>query len=129
MRRLSRDQVVFIHQRLIETSGGSPGIKDPGRLDAALAQPFATFDGNDLYPDLLSKAAALAFSLIQGHPFHDGNKRIGYAAMVVFLKLNGYQISSDVDDAEQTVLSVASGSRSRDAFESWVRSRVSTIGA
>src|SRR5690606_4794023 len=124
-----RDQVVFIHQRLSETSGGSPGIKDPGRLDAALAQPFATFDGNDLYPDLLSKAAALAFSLIQGHPLHDGNKRIGYAARVVFLKLNGYQISSDVDDAEQTVLSVASGSLSRDAFEDWVRSRVSTIGA
>lgn len=105
----------------------APGIKDPGRLDAALAQPFATFDGNDLYPELVSKAAALAFSL--GHPFHDGNKRIGYAAMVVFLKLNGYQIRTEVDDAEQTVLSVAAGSFNRDAFENWVRRRVSTIGA
>ena len=129
MRRLSRDQIIFIHERLIETSGGSPGVKDPGRLDAALAQPFVTFDGNDLYPEFVSKAAALAFSLIQGHPFHDGNKRIGYAAMVVFLKLNGYQISTDVNDAEQTVLSVAAGSLSRHAFEDWVRRRVSTIGA
>lgn len=121
MYTLSLEQVLFIHERLIATSGGSPGVKDAGRLQSALAQPFATYDGEDLYPGLISKAVALAYFLIQGHPFHDGNKRIGYASMLVTLSRNGLEVVADVDDAEQVVLGVASGTVSHAEFEAWVR--------
>lgn len=124
----SLEQVLYIHERLIATSGGSPGVRDAGRLQAALAQPFATYDGEDLYPGVLPKAVALAYFLIQGHPFHDGNKRIGYAAMLVMLKQNGYRLAAEVDDAERVVLGVASSQVSYADFEAWVRSRTQELG-
>ncbi len=72
-----------------------------------------TFGGQDLYPTIADKAAALGHSLIQNHPFVDGNKRVGHAAMEVFLVLNGYEISASVDEQEEIILSVASGQMSR----------------
>ena len=87
MRYLSLGQLLRIHDSLLESSGGAAGIRDLGRVEAALAQPMARFGGHDLYATLVEKAAALAFSIIQGHPFIDGNKRAGHAAMAVFLRL------------------------------------------
>lgn len=121
MRSLSLDQVLRLHARIIETSGGGTGLRDLGRLQSALAQPLASFDGQDLYPDLMSKAAALAFALVQGHPFVDGNKRVGHAAMEVTLLLNGYEVIANVEDQERTVLAVASGDIDQDSFSEWVR--------
>ena len=74
-RYLTPQQVLFIHARLIATTGGEPGILNLGLLESAVARPQATFDGADLYPDLLLKTAALMESLTQNHPFIDGNKR------------------------------------------------------
>jgi len=79
-----------------------------------------TFEGVDLYPTLVSKAAALGYSLIMNHPFVDGNKRVGHAAMEVMLVLNGYQLPADVDEQERIVLAVASGAMSRDQFAGWL---------
>lgn len=121
MRSLSLDQVLRLHARIIETSGGGTGLRDLGRLQSALAQPLASYDGQDLYPDLIAKAAALAFALIQGHPFVDGNKRIGHATMEVTLLLNGYEVVADVDDQERTMLAVASGEIDQVSFTGWVR--------
>lgn len=121
MRSLSLDQVLRLHARIIETSGGGTGLRDLGRLQSALAQPLASFDGQDLYPDLMSRAAALAFALVQGHPFVDGNKRVGHAAMEVTLLLNGYEVIANVEDQERTVLAVASGDIDQDSFSEWVR--------
>lgn len=70
--------------------GGILGLRDRGSLESAVAQPEMTFDGDDLYPTITDKAAALGYSLIQNHPFLDGNKRAGHATMEVFLLLNGY---------------------------------------
>jgi death-on-curing protein len=81
---------------------------------------LATFDGSDLYPTVVHKAVALGFALIQGHPFIDGNKRIGHAAMSVFLVLNGFNISADVDVQESVVLAVASGTLSREERRDWL---------
>ncbi len=113
-----------MHQRLLATSGGSAGLRDLGRLEAALAQPWVTFDGNELYPGVVEKAATLGFSLIQGHPFIDGNKRVGHAAMEVFLILNGHSLNAPVDEQERVILDVAAGAMDRAAFTEWVRSRV-----
>ncbi len=83
-----------------------------------------TFGGEDLYPDLAAKATALAFSLIQNHPFVDGNKRIGHAAMEVFLVLNGQELVSSVDKAEEVILGVAAGRLSREQLLEWVRASI-----
>jgi death-on-curing protein len=78
MRYLSLSEVVDLHRVLIAESGGAGGIRDLGMLESALAQPRATFGGEDLHPTLLAKAAALGFSLALNHPFIDGNKRVAH---------------------------------------------------
>jgi death-on-curing protein len=120
MRFLSLSEVLRLHSDLIAVSGGAAGVRDLPRLESALAQPTATFDGSDLYPTLHDKAAALGFALIQGHAFIDGNKRIGHAAMEVFLVLNGQQILADVDLQEHTILAVASGAMTRNELLEWL---------
>jgi death on curing protein len=123
MRYLTLGEVVSLHRRIIATTGGASGVRDLGRLEAALAQPRASFSGDDLYPGVIEKAAALGFSLVMGHPFVDGNKRAGHAAMETFLVLNGYELSAPVDEQERMILELAAGELSRDAFVEWVRSR------
>jgi death-on-curing protein len=83
-----------------------------------------TFGGRDLYRAIVDKAAALGYSLIQNHPFLDGNKRTGHAAMEVFLLLNGFEIQSSVDEQERIVLQVASGEMDREVFTLWLRDHV-----
>jgi len=124
MRYLGLTEVIWLHDRLIQTSGGTPGIRDLGQVEAALAQPAATFDGADLYPDLVAKAAALCFGLVRGHAFVDGNKRIGHAAMEMFLLLNGVRLEAEVDDQERLILALAEGSLSREDVEAWIRAHV-----
>jgi death-on-curing protein len=81
MRYLTLGEVVALQQRIIAATGGAAGIRDLGALESAVAQPRASFGGEDLYPGVIEKAAALGFSLVMGHPFVDGNKRTGHAAM------------------------------------------------
>ncbi len=92
MKYLSPHQVLFFHARLIEETGGSHGVRDMGLLLSALGRPQATFEKKDLYPTIYVKAAAVADSIINNHPFVDGNKRTGIGAAAMFLSLNGYMI-------------------------------------
>ena len=92
MIRLSKPQILLLHEQLIAETGGSSGLRDEGMLDSALNAPFQTFGGEDVYPSLQQKAARLCFSLVKNHPFVDGNKRIGAHAMLVFLTLNGIEL-------------------------------------
>ena len=124
MRYLTLGEVVELHQRLLAQSGGAPGLRDLGLLESALAQPRASFDGADLHPTIADKAAALCFALVANHPFLDGNKRIGHAAMEVFLVLNGFEIEATVDEQERTMLAVASGTLDRDGLSQWLKSRL-----
>ncbi|NIW43285.1 MAG: type II toxin-antitoxin system death-on-curing family toxin [Gammaproteobacteria bacterium] len=124
MRYLALNEVLDLHQRLLEQSGGAAGIRDLGALESALAQPRMTFGGEDLYPSIVDKATALGFSLINNHPFVDGNKRVGHAAMEIFLILNGYEIEADVDDQERMILGVASGKIKREELRDWLNSRI-----
>ena len=120
MRYLSLAEVLDLHERLIATSGGTRGVRDIRLLESAVNQPRVTFDQTDLYPDLVSKAAALCHSLIINHPFVDGNKRVGHAAMETFLVLNGFEIDANVDEQEQIILDVAAGKLRREEFASWL---------
>jgi death on curing protein len=121
MRFLSIAEVLDLHERLLADSGGARGIRDLGALESAVSQPHAVFGGLDLYPDLVTKAAALCYSLIMNHAFVDGNKRIGHAAMETFLLLNGRELQCSVDEQEQVILQLAAGDYSRNAFTEWVR--------
>lgn len=89
MIRLSKPQILLLHEQLIAETGGSSGLRDEGMLDSALNAPFQAFGGEDVYPSLQQKAARLCFGLVKNHPFVDGNKRIGAHVMLVFLALNG----------------------------------------
>ena len=123
-RYLTVDEVLLIQQRLIATSGGASGVRDPSALDSALAQPRMTFGAQELYPDLVEKAAALGFSLVCNHPFVDGNKRAGHAAMETFLVLNGLMIDAATDDQEAVVLQLAAGELAREDFFAWLLDHV-----
>ena len=127
MRYLTLAEVVELHRHLLQANGGAPGIRDFGALESAIAQPRATFAGVDLYPTLVEKAAALAFSLVQNHPFVDGNKRVGHAAMETFLILNGSEIGAPVDDQERLVLDLAAGRIGRDDLTDWLRQHLNPL--
>ena len=124
MDSLSRDAVLTLHRDIIETSGGSDGVRDYSGLESAIAQPRMTFGGQDLYPTVGEKAAALCFSLIQNHPFVDGNKRVGHFAMEKFLIENGYIIDAPVDTQEQLILGIASGDVSREQLVEWLTAHI-----
>jgi len=127
MRYLTLRETLALYHRVIDQSGGSRGIRDLGAVESALAQPQMTFGGADLYPAIAEKAAVLGFSLIMNHPFIDGNKRAGHAAMEVFLMLNGYEIEAPVDEQEQVILQVASGELSREAFTDWMQAHIRSL--
>ena len=109
MRYLTLAETVELHFLIAKATGGASGIRDLAALESAIAQPKATFDKNDLYPSLTDKAAILCFSIVQGHPFVDGNKRTGHATMATFLFLNGVEIDATVDEQEKIMLTPASG--------------------
>ncbi len=121
---LSLSQVLRIQEAILQQSGGGTGVRDRGGLDSALAQPEMTFGGEELYPTLVDKAAALCFSLVLNHPFVDGNKRIGHAVMEITLKINGYELDASDDEQEQVILDLASGLTDRETFTRWVSSKV-----
>jgi death-on-curing protein len=121
MRYLTLNEVLELHGELILRFGGSSGIRDMGALESAIAQPRMTFGGEDLYPTIIEKAVALGYSIIKNHPFIDGNKRTGHAAIEIFLVLNGHEIKASTDDQEQVILRVAAGELSREELEKWLR--------
>lgn len=121
MRYLTLIEVLELHRRIIEKSGGALGIRDFGLLESAIAQPRMTFGGEELYTSLIEKSAALGFSIIMNHPFVDGNKRIGHAAVETLLLLNGMEISASVDEQERAMLAIASGKMGRKEFIEWLQ--------
>jgi len=124
MRYLSLKEVLELHRLLLERTGGLSGVRDLGLLESAVAQPLMTFGGQELYPTIIEKATALGFSLINNHPFNDGNKRVGHAALETFLVLNGYEIDAPVDEQERVILSVAAGEMDRVEFTDWLRAHI-----
>ena len=121
MRHLSVAEVLTLHRLIMEQAGTTALLRDLGALESAAAQPRQSFAGDDLYPTLAAKAGALGFSLIQNHPFLDGNKRVGHAAIVAFLRLNGQRLATSVDEAERMILGVASGELSREQLVHWIQ--------
>lgn len=115
------EDLLNLHKFSIEKYGGSHGIRDLGLLESAIARPFQTFDGADLYPSVFEKAGALAESLIINHPFIDGNKRTGTVAMIAFLQENGLRLSADEKDLYNFVISISTGEIKFEEIVSWLK--------
>jgi len=124
MKYLSPEQILFIHFRLIEETGGGYGIRDMEMLLSAVERPKASFDGQDLYPAPLSKAAALMESLIRNHPFIDGNKRVGVAAAGLFLLQNGYRLTASNADLTDFALGVAQSRYTLEEIKTWLHAHI-----
>lgn len=110
-----------IHDILIEKSGGAKGIRDKGTLESAIYRPYQTFDGQELYPDPIDKAAAIFESIISNHPFIDGNKRTAYVLMRLILLENDLDIHASENEKYDFVIQSAQGNLSFDQIKSWVR--------
>ena len=118
--RLSVDNIIALHSRLISQSGGNDGIRDAHLLDLSVNSPYHTFGGQHLYPTLQAMAAHLAFSLVKNHPFIDGNKRIGVLAMMVFLSVNGIPVSCTDNELETIGWGLADGSFTEAELLDWI---------
>lgn len=123
MKYLTAEQVLFIHARLIDETGGSHGVRDLGMLESAVARPQATFDGKELHRGLFRKAAALMQALIQNHPFIDGNKRTGSVAAGLFLQLNGYILQAKNRELESFTLKVTISKISLAEIANWLHKK------
>ena len=114
MNYFSNEQILKIHSSLITKTGGIDGIREYNLLDSSLKSIFQTFDGRELYPSIFDKAAQLCFSLIENHPFLDGNKRIGVHLMLIFLKINGIDLNYTQKELIDFGLKIASGKMKKD---------------
>lgn len=120
MKRLSIPQIAMMHSALIKETGGLDGIRDENLLDSAVNAPFQTFGGEYVYKTLEAKAARLGYSLVNNHPFVDGNKRIGMLAMLVFLEINGIELTCSEQDIIETGLKLAAGEMDDKQLLEWI---------
>jgi death on curing protein len=121
---ISREEVLAIHDILLSRFGGREGVRDEGLLDSAINRAFQTFDGKELYPSPIDKAAAVFESIITNHPFIDGNKRTAYVLMRLVLKENNLNLVLGEDDKYNFVIMAASGKISFDEIRDWIASRL-----
>lgn len=125
---LNIEEVITLHEYAIQRFGGLLGVRDRGRLEAAIAAPQQTMFGDELYPDIWSKAAIVILLLIKNHPFIDGNKRVGLYAMLRFLEINGYTFSEiSNDELYEFTLKVATSSLDKDDIAAWLKTYVRKI--
>ena len=120
MIRLTEQQVLTVHSRMIEMTGGTAGVREKSLLDSAFNAPFQTLGGKELYPALLLKAAVMCQSIISNHPFVYGNKRTGIHVMLIFLELNGIELQYFQNQLIELGLGVASGKISSDDILKWL---------
>lgn len=124
MRKISKAQVLLVHERLLNQSGGSTGIRDEGLLESALAAPYQEFAGISNYPTIEEKAARLGFGIIKNHPFIDGNKRTGAHIMLLLLCINGINLDYTQEELIEIILQVASGESSFEDLSNWIEKHI-----
>ena len=121
---MTYQEVLEIHAILIDKFGGANGVRDEGLLQSAIFRPFATFDGIDLYPSPVDKAAAIFESIVMNHPFIDGNKRTGYFLMRLILLESGLDIEASQADKYDFVIDVTKGKHTTESIVGWIALRI-----
>ena len=117
---ISTEDILLIHSRVIEGSGGLDGLRDQNGLEAAIAAPMQTFDGQELYPSDIEKIARLGFGLASNHAFVDGNKRISAMMTQLLLKWNGYDLTLRTGELADMFIAIADGSANGKDLLDWV---------
>jgi death-on-curing protein len=125
VRLLTAEELLYLHHRLIEETGGSHGVRDIGLMESALQAPMSGFGDQEFYPTLHEKAAVLMRSIVQNHPFVDGNKRSGISAAAMTLDLNGYDLTASQQEFEDFAVFVATDHPSVEEITGWLRSKSS----
>ena len=120
MIKFDKEKVLLLQQLVIESSGGSAGVRDFGLLDSAIESAYQTFDGTELYPSKEEKGARLGFNLVSNHAFVDGNKRIGLLVMLSFLAINGISIKYTDEELVFIGLSLADGKMTYEELLAWI---------
>ncbi|HBV84710.1 MAG TPA: type II toxin-antitoxin system death-on-curing family toxin [Lachnospiraceae bacterium] len=120
MIRLTKEQILMLHNQLIESFGGSSGVRDDGLLSSALECLFQYFGGEELYPSIQEKAARLCYGLVKNHAMLDGNKRIGAHTMLVFLVVNGYELEYTQKELIDLILDVAGSKKGYEDILAWI---------
>ena len=123
---VTAEDVIALHSRVIEKSGGIDGLRDRALLEAAVAAPLQSFGGTDFYPSILEKAARLGFGLASNHAFLDGNKRIGALMVQLILKWNGYDLQLQTGELSDAFISIASGAMSEEQLHNWICEHLQT---
>ena len=118
--KISYEDILLIHNQAIEMYGGSHGIRDKGEIESVINNIYATFGGQELYPDITDKASFLGFGLIKGHAFFDGNKRVGVAALITFLSRHGYEIQATNEELIDFGLDVATSKLDQESIKQWI---------
>lgn len=124
MKIISKKQVLLLHEHLLRETGGAAGLRDEGLLDSAVSAPFQSFDGTELFPTVIEKAARLCFGLVKNHAFIDGNKRIGAHSMLVFLAVNDTELTYTQEELTNIILGVASGKIDYEELLSWIKTHI-----
>ena len=121
MTTYSKERVKLLHQLIAQETGGEVGLRDEGLLESALTAAFASFDGKDLYPSKIDKAARIGYDLISNHAFLDGNKRIGMYVMIAFLECNSICFDATPEEVVETGLAIAAGKMDFAALRNWLQ--------
>ena len=117
---ISAEDILLIHSRVIEGSGGLDGLRDSAGLEAAIAAPMQTFDGQELYPSDIEKIARLGLGLASNHAFVDGNKRISAMMTQLLLKWNGYDLTLRTGELADMFIAIADGTANGKDLLDWV---------
>ena len=120
MRHLKLEEVLLIHERILDKFGGARGLRDKGLLDSAVNRPLATFEGKDIYRDIFFKAAALGYSLALNYPFVDANKRTAWEAMHTFIEENGYSLKAGCEEIVELMLRIEDKSFEVEQIAKWL---------
>ena len=121
---ISAEDVILIHSRVIQGNGGLGGLRDPAGLEAAIAAPMQTFDGQELYPSDIEKIARLSFGLASNHAFVDGNKRIGAMMTHLLLKWNGYDLTLRSGELADMFIAIADGTAKEQDLLDWIHAHL-----
>ena len=121
LKYLTMKGVLYAHRVMLEKYGGQDGVRAMDALESCVNQPQQQFGGQDLYPDIFSKAAAYVFLICKNHPFLDGNKRTTAFTMLLFLELNGYEFTAENDDLENMILDIAHSKEDMESITNWIK--------
>jgi death on curing protein len=126
---ITKEEVLLIHDQVVSLHGGANGVRDLNGLESAIARPFQTFGGEELYASCFEKSAAIGESIIMNHPFVDGNKRTGYVLMETVLRLEGFKIIASDEHLYEFVIAISTGSKSFEEIVEWLKANTAPLTA